>query len=295
MKFSLVKNSDIQRDLWNQCVTSSFYPLTYAYAWYLDCICLNWYGIVNENYSFVMPLCVESKLNKLRIKHPALAPKLGYFTKKLLTKTDTEEILSILNNNFVSIKQVLNKSNFFPNTELTKKTSCFIDLNIDYTAIYEGYSLYLKNILIKQDRFKDYVLVGILPNEVVSFLNNISFFDKEETYNRLRRVISYSISKRKIAIYSAFSKKNELIGVGIFIISTFTADLILLASLENNIDIKAMIADKFIQDNSNRTITLNFEVSEENSWSDFGAKVYYNYEMNYKKRRNIFSIFKAKK
>lgn len=295
MKFYLVKNSNIQRDLWNQCVSSSFYPLTYAYAWYLDCICSNWYGIVDETYSFVMPLCVESKLNQLRIEHPALAPKLGYFTKKLLTKTDTEQILSILNNNFVSIKQVLNKSNFLPNISSTKKESYFIELNADYTSIYERYSLFLKDILSKQAKLKDYILVGILPNEVVAFLNNISFFEKEETYNQLRRVISYCISKRKIAIYSAFSKNNEIIGVGIFIHSVFTAELILLASVDNNLGVKAMIVDKFIQDNSNRAITLNLEVDEENLWSDFGAKIYYNYEINYKKRRNIFSIFKTSK
>jgi len=292
MGFKLLKNSEISRDLWNQCVTSSFYPLTYGYAWYLDCICSNWYGIINDEYTFVMPLCVESKMNKLRVEHPILVPKLGYFTKNMISKSDEEEIISILNKNFVSVKCILNKSNFFKNIELYKKTSFYLDLNLDYKTISEGYSFYLKDILKRQTESKNYILVGILPNEVISFLNNISFFYNEEDYNKLRRVLSYSISKRKINIYSAFSEKNQLIGVGIFLFSIFTADLILLANTANENEIKALIVDKFIQENANRTMTLNFEVSEEDLWSNFGAKIYYNYELNYKNRRNIFSIFK---
>ena len=62
MKVIHLRNSEIDRTNWDNCIAQSANQLTYAHSWYLDVVSPQWEALVDENYDYVMPLPVKWKI-----------------------------------------------------------------------------------------------------------------------------------------------------------------------------------------------------------------------------------------
>jgi hypothetical protein len=298
MKFEYIKYKNIDKENWNRTIRNSVNNLTYAFSWYLDAIC-NWDAIISEDYSIIMPLPFHKKMNFYTIYQPKFAPKLGVFYTSNITKNQYESIINTIPIKFLSNKIFFNKFNFLNKSKnLYYKNVNSIDLNQTYISILEKYSTEIKKIIINTKNTKNYILNGSYPNEIISFLNKIQFFNSNIDYDLLRRIISLIMSKKIAVIYSSYSDKNELNGVGIFLLSSYSCDILVLAAERNDKTIYSQIIDKFIKDNCEKTITLNYENIENevglDVFNNMGAKTFqisYYYSRKFPK---IFAFFKKK-
>ncbi|MBN2662730.1 MAG: hypothetical protein JXR68_03695 [Bacteroidales bacterium] len=298
MEIKFLKNEQINFSKWNQAISESACPLTYSYSWYLDAVCENWGALASSDYSIIMPLPYYTKFNQLIIYTPPLIPKLGFFFNKIHDKTQIEFFFNSLPKNILSFELPLNKLNSFNREEqISKKTYHSIDLYNIYTKNYDEYSnLIKKRLAVKQ---KTYIISGLSINEIIAFLNKINYFKDTKKYNYLRRVLSITAIKNLSTVLAVFSEKNELIGLGIFILSSYSADLLAIAAINDEINTLSLIIDKFIKINSSKVLSLNFECNySENAqkiFNEFGASKYYRLNIAYKRFPKIFRFLSSKK
>jgi hypothetical protein len=294
MSFKLIQNKDIDKNKWDTAIANSMFPVSFAFSWYLNSMTEKWAAIVNNDYSIIMPLFFNSKFNKFQIFTPLLTPRLGIFYKKIPSKTQIDNLLKVIIEKANYIDLTFNKFNNINNIYTSKKYFFSLDLFYQYPVIRENYSTYLKRLLNSTN--KHYIITGISPNEIISFLHKVNYFKNNKIYTDLRRILSVAILNRMANILAVFSDDNELIGIGIFILSSFTVDLLLIAAENDDEKIIAMIIDKFININAGKTITLNFDCNlSENAkkiYAEFGANQYFVHRIIFKKKTKFLNIFK---
>lgn len=296
MRVNFLKYEQISLKQWNKTISNSANPLTYAYSWLLDAITDNWGALVASDYSIVMPLPFKTKFNQYIFNIPSIIPKLGYFYTKVPDVSKLEVFFKAIPKNTLSYNITLNKFNSFNNPQYSKKISySSIDLFKSYSEIFVGYSDYIKSIL--KDNDKKYIIVGLSVNEIISFLNKINFFSDNKKYILIRRIISLTTTKNLSTVISVFSERNELQGVGFFVFSSYTVDLLFVAAIDDDPKITALIIDKFIKNNAGKTLTLNFESnnsSNNNLFLEFSANNYYRINVGFKRFPKIYNLLSRK-
>ena len=82
MDIQYLKNSEIDRDQWNECIDKSINGLIYAHDWYLDIVSPGWEALILGEYDAVFPLPFLKKYGIPYLSHPFFAQQLGVFYKK---------------------------------------------------------------------------------------------------------------------------------------------------------------------------------------------------------------------
>jgi len=76
-----LRNSEIDKDSWNNCIEQAANGLIYGYSSYLDHMADNWDALVLNNYEAVMPLPWRRKAGISYVFQPFLSAQLGIFGK----------------------------------------------------------------------------------------------------------------------------------------------------------------------------------------------------------------------
>ena len=290
--FKLIKSTEITIEKWNQSVRESLFPHISGYTWFLDSVCPSWYGIVNKNYSIIIPVCISVQFGRTKVFMPPFVSKTRIFYKKIPTIEEQTELAKFLENKFSNINIVFDKFSKISGFNYIKLKSYFIDLNTNYQKIYNKYSTRVQEFIINATKQKYYFTIGILPNEVISFLNSLDYFDNEQIYNKLRRLLANIIYKRKGTIYAMFSPNNIMIGTGIFLLSSNNFETLILVTKDNNALFKTFIIDHFIRNNHSKAFTLYLDTGDNELWEQFSAKSYYNYQLY--KQKGFFHFLSKK-
>jgi hypothetical protein len=297
MEFVYIKNSKINREKWNRAISQSLFPMTYGYSWYLDSVTMFWDAIVADDYELVFPLPYRIKFNNVIVYQPLLMPKSAYYYSSILTKGETDNLFEFLKKNVHQFEIILNKFNNCDCSYASQVEYSSLDLYKSYKELSSKYSTYLKSLLF--ERQNGYIVSGISPNEVIEFLNSLNYFVDVLLYDSLRMLLSTTTIRRLSRIYGYYSKRNELLGLAIFIFSGYSVDLLVVEAVDDNEYIISALIDRFIKDNSGKTYTLNFDntVSEEVTklYSEFGTKIYHNTRVFYKNSPKFFRLLKKKK
>ncbi len=290
--FKLLKSTEIIIEKWNQSVRESLFPQIYGYNWYLDSVCPSWHGIVNKDYSIIIPVCISVQFGRIKAFNPPFVSKTSIFFKHIPTIEEQTELSKFLENKFSNINVIFNKFSRIKGLDYTKIKSYFLDLNTNYRTIYNNYSIKTQNYISEGIKQKYYFTIGILPNEVISFLNSLDYFDNEQSYNYLRRLLANILYKRKGIIYAMFGQDNIMRGLGIFLQSSNSYETLILAAEDNNDLIKTYIVDRFIKNNHSKALTLYLDTGDNDLWEQFSAKSYHNYQLY--KQKGFFHFLSKK-
>jgi hypothetical protein len=149
----------------------------------------------------------------------------------------------------------------------------------------DAYSPYIHSRLDKARKNKVSVIRGLLPNEFINFLRNRSVMASgrlnRDTINKLRRIIAFAINHNLGEIYAAYSSKNELCAAVLFLKSNRKVHLLFSGISKDGIHEGAMalLIDRFIEKNTEKNLTLNFEnlviPGKEEFFTGFGASKYH--------------------
>jgi hypothetical protein len=75
-----LKNSEIDREQWNNCIYASKSSKPYAYSWYLDIMAPGWEALIDDDYDSVFPLPGFSRFGIQYITTPIFLQQLGAFS-----------------------------------------------------------------------------------------------------------------------------------------------------------------------------------------------------------------------
>ena len=137
-----IKNRDLDRERWNECIRNAAHPLIYAEDWYLDIVAKQWDALILEDYEAVMPITWNKKLGFYYMYQPYFMQQGGIFGKKQENGHLVKVFLQKIPSRFKLVEISLNESNGLNAKGFRAKISknYVLHLNKPYPEILDGYS-----------------------------------------------------------------------------------------------------------------------------------------------------------
>ena len=92
--FKYIKNKNINRLKWDNCVSNSKNYRIYGLSWYLDVVCKNWDAIVFNEYEAVFPVIYKNFFFIKSVYHPLFCQQLGLFYKSSFISKINEDLIT---------------------------------------------------------------------------------------------------------------------------------------------------------------------------------------------------------
>lgn len=301
-KIIYLKNSEIDRKKWDECIRNSFNGNLYSWSWYLDIACPEWEALVTGNYETVMPLPVRKKYNFRYLYQPFFVQQLGVFSINAIPE---ETVKNFIGSIPAEIKYADYNFNFCNSIipeeySLIKNTTYHLDLTTpEYDLISRNYPENTRRNIRKAEQGELKISKGLKADAIIAFKQRTAKADIDNNgYNRLSRIVYYSIDNNSGEIYGAFSSADEICAAAFFAYSHKYAYMLVAASDDAGKENSAMflLIDTFIREHSGKNITLDFEGSNipgiARFFAGFGAKPMYYHKMRFNRLPFFVKLFK---
>jgi hypothetical protein len=218
-----LKNDEIDRSRWDDCLAEIPGIRPYAYSWYLDIMSPGWEALVDDDYCSLFPLPRAKKYGFNYIATPVFLQQLGLFTPDGDRKKIALEFISFMPGFYRLIDLNIGQEVKCPGYPVTPKFNFELHPGKSYETIWLNYmSDCRRNINIAR-RYPQDIIDDAKPQEVISlFRNNIgkrAGVIREASYRRLHSLMDHCIRTGKGRILGVRSPKGKLLW-GIFVIET---------------------------------------------------------------------------
>jgi hypothetical protein len=151
---TFLKNTEIDKKKWDDCIQDSMNSLLYAYSWYLDLLAPGWCALVKDDYLSVMPLPTRKKMGIEYVFQPFFAQQLGVFSKEEQSPEILEEFISNIPSEIKYIDTNLNIYNPVAkiNFPTVKATNYELDLSGKAEDLFKNYSSNTKRNIKKSKK-----------------------------------------------------------------------------------------------------------------------------------------------
>ncbi len=284
---------EIDKKKWDECIEHSFNGIIYAYAWYLDIVCKHWEALVEDDYVRVFPLTSNSKYGVSYLYQPFFTQQLGVFSKLHLSSDKVQEFLLAIPPIYQLIEINLNIHNKVeaPGFKIKKNLTHEIDLINSYVHLKKEYSSNTKRNIKKAIEANVEIRKNHNPEEIINLFRknrgkNLETF-KESDYAVLKKLIYSCVYRDKASVYAAF--ENDQLCAGAFFVVSNKKVIFLFSAVNRaarNNGAMSLLIDSFINENSQRELTFDFEGSNDPDlarfYKSFGANecVYLHYQKN---------------
>jgi len=271
-----LKHNEIDKQKWDDSISSSSSKIVYALSWYLDCVSPNWCALIEDDYKTCMPLPIKPKWGIPLITQPFACQQLGVFFTKRSIMTDLNLWIRAIPRKYPLIRlsmNIENSKNYLRKQKLRK--NYILDLSKSYIEICKEFTKHTKRNITKAQK-NMLEIKEIKIDEAFAFLKkNNSIFNTHDFKN----IFSTIEHQNKLQIFATISNE-DYISIAFFIKSF--SSYIYLASCTNeigrNLRANYFLIDLFIKVHCNTNSTLDFEGSSIESiakfYAGFGAKKY---------------------
>lgn len=279
-----ISNQEIDLIKWDECIRNSFNGNVYAYSWYLNSVCAGWNALVEDDYKSVMPLTGNRKYGLHYLYQPVFTQQLGVFSVNKFSKDKVEEFLKAIPLRYKLIEINLNKYNTLEPGKFTVKRNLTHELDLinTYQNLRTYYSVNTLRNITKANKKGLTVNYKTDPNEVIKLFRKnkgkaITQL-KNKDYKILKNLIEFAVVRGYGASWGVYNEKNNLCAGAFFIQSN--NKVVFLFSATNSVAKKngamPFLIDHFIQQNSQRNLTFDFEGSNDKNlarfYKSFGSK-----------------------
>jgi hypothetical protein len=194
-----LKNKEIDKQRWDECIENSPNGLIYAYSWYLDAVAPGWEALILNNYEEVMPLPVRKKYGIKYIFIPYFTQQLGVIGKD--EKKDVSEFIMSIPNDIKLFDIKLNEFNRYEGNMIRGNSNYLVDLSQDYTQISTLYNRNCNRNIKKAKEAGFIMQQSISPHEFSAFVElnlseQLAGIDKS-AFRLLEKLISETIKRKK--------------------------------------------------------------------------------------------------
>jgi len=272
-----LKNEEINKAKWDNCIKNSSNGLIYGYSFYLDAMSKHWDGLVMNDYEAVMPLTWNRKYGIYYLYQPFFTASLGVFGNNLSAGV-VKDFLESVPSQFKYWDIYLNKDNLFqiPPFKLYQRTNYTLSLDNPYKVIASRFSEnHLRNIkravkagctVQKNIPVKDVIALAKKQSETYASISNTD-------YKNFEKLFEYLFSKNKAVTYAVYTGK-ELMSAAVYLFSHNRAYYILAGNHPKSKTIGAshFLINAFIEEHAGEDLILDFEGSDIKSLANFYSK-----------------------
>lgn len=261
-------HNQVDKSKWDTCVKKSVNGIIYAYSWYLDIVCPGWDALVEDDYKSLMPLPHAEKYRFQYTYPPPFTQQLGVFSTSKLTGERVNDFLNAIPDKFRYIEMNLNIMNRTKQGEFEERqlVTHLLDLIPSYKHIFSNYSTQTKRNLKKALSSSLHITDKVTPKKIIELFRDNKgkeFKHPEAYYEKLLKLMNVSLRRNSAQCLGAYTKDKELCAGAFFMGSNRKVIFLFSGANRQAYESQAMtcIIDKFIQENSQRELTLDFEGS----------------------------------
>lgn len=277
-----IRYKEIDFRKWDTCIDKSLNGNIYSYSWYLSATCEEWDALIDGDYEIVMPLPYRQKMGINYVFPPTMTQQLGLFSKENITTEKVQQFIKSIPSKFKYCEIKLNHFNTVENKNLltTLHTNLELDLNHPYHELLAGYSENTRRNLRKTDQVNIRVwkngdirnLLQLFKNTKATELKNLP----GDFYSTTEKVATKLLQLGQAEVWEVSINVDLCAGV-LFAFSHNKAYFLFSAATtlakENNI--MHFLINKFIEENANKQLILDFEGSDNKNlarfYKSFGA------------------------
>ena len=319
--FKYIKNKNINRIKWDNCVSNSKNYRIYGLSWYLDVVCKNWDAIVFDEYEAVFPVIYKNFFFIKSVYHPLFCQQLGLFYKSSFISKINEDLIAnfhekILFKYFKNIsycatsefsrilgidQNKVTKHNFnirkINNIIYSRNNNFLLDLNKNYEDIALKFNNNTKRNLKKSQKFQ----LKFIDNLELYFFMNLfrknskikksikKYFFSNNNYLIVEKLIKTSIEKKRGNLVGVFDPENNLVSAAFFLNCHNRYTMLFNVTMPKNRHFHSMtfLINYFIKSNCMQKKILDFEGSNipgvKTFYAGFGAcnHQYYTIQNNF--------------
>lgn len=279
-----IRNNEIDREKWDNCILNSINGIAYAYSWYLDIVHEGWDALVEGDYERVMPLPLKTKYGTTYLFQPFFAQQLGVFSVSKINMAIVENFIKAIPSQVKVIDLNFNHFNVLDGEKynIVENTNYLLDLISDHSKLASAYSTNIKRNLKKAVKSNLSISKGVVPEDIITLFRNnrgatLSKWN-DDVYQVLSRLMYRAIHKGMGTSYGVYTEYNELCASAFFI-STHSNHIFLFSgtnALARSNGAMSFLIDNVIRNNSQDTRILDFEGSNDANlarfYKGFGAK-----------------------
>ncbi len=280
MDVQFLKRTEINTIKWNACVQRSPNGLLYAYAYFLDCVCDQWDGLVLGDYEAVMPLPWRNKWGVHYLYQPYLAAQLGA-TGNHITPSVMQHFLDAIPKKFRFWDLAFNYGNVLslPEYPFQLRSNYTLDLQPGYDKILSDYRVNTRRNCRKAVARNSRVEKNVRIETSVNLVQKHTPVSRGQRFpaSRFKQLFAVLKQQGRAAAYGLFSPDNKLLSTAVFMWSNGRAYYLLAASDPQGKKWRSsyLLIDTFIQDHAGQHLLLDFEGSDHAGlaffYSGFGA------------------------
>lgn len=259
-----LKNNEIDRDQWDNCIRNSHVKKPYGYSWYLDNMAPGWQAMVDDDYDSVFPIPGFTRFGIQYIATPVFLQQLGAFSPDKPSPDVFNEFIEYLPE-FYKLIDLCVAQNVIPGGfRITERSNFELDLSLPYEKIRERFTSDCRRNISLAAKKKPELTSDINPEELITLFKDNSGLKirgvKLRDYERLKNLMSFCIANKKGKIVGVRSARKSLI-YGVFLVRIHGSITLLFTattseSLEKRIGYFAI--DEIIKENSGTRNILDF-------------------------------------
>ncbi len=262
-----IKHTEINKEKWDNCISSSQNKVIYALSWYLDAVSPKWSALVEDDYKTVMPISHNKKYGVNYAYQALFAQQLGVFSKDKVDASLCKLFVDAIPQKFYEINlNTHNPTEKLSEHKVINNTNYELDLNKDYAEIYASYSdnhkrnikKAIKNELKIEQDVHENTIIEIFRRNKGKDLTGINLM----FYERLYDLVHITKDSKCLKVL-AVSHQNKIIAGAFFLEKFERAIFIFSATTKEAKDVGAMafLVDDYIKNNAKKTKLLDFEGS----------------------------------
>ena len=218
-----LKNNEIDREQWDNCIKKTHRPKPYAYSWFLDIMVPGWDALLDDDYNSVFPIPAYRKFGIQYVSTPLFLQQLGAFSPDKPGSSALSEFLDFIPEFYKHIDLCVGQEPEHKGFHITERDNLELDLSKNYDSLWENFSAdCMRNIEASQKR-KPELTNDISADELIDLYlrNKDNFITKIKTaeIQRFKNLINFCIKNKKGKIFGVRAAHKSLI-FGIFIIET---------------------------------------------------------------------------
>ena len=151
-----IKNGDIDKLKWDNCIRQSNNGLIYAESFYLDHMSANWDALILDDYEVVMPLTWKRKWGIQYLYQPPFIQQGGIFFKKKLTAKIIRSFIDEASHKFKFAEFTINYLNELTpekGLQVKMRNNFILQLGDGYKQVAKRYNSYIKQRLSRLAKF----------------------------------------------------------------------------------------------------------------------------------------------
>lgn len=275
------KHSEIDKEKWNRCVTSSSLSTFFVDFDFLTLANPQWDALIEDDYTSVMPLPWRQKHGFKYIYNPFYFFRLGIFSSKNVTAELVTAFVTAIPHNFVSVEVNLNEG--CPEEGISDK--CYeqvahnLSLELPYNTLFQNYTGNNRRN-VKLARRNPPALDTNVPAAAVVDLFRTSHWGtdhsvkiKDADYDCFLRMCDFATKRGLVESWGARDEAGELLAGAIFLHDGNRVWFWTSGRDEKCAERRAMyfLLDEYFQRNAETPLTFTFNGSRSDNVSNFYA------------------------